>query len=311
MEEKYQKFTDFDWTDERWQTYLSGLYPAPNYKQVLKFKKKWYKKNIDAEFDESYEPGQSAPTNASGGANFNPSDIRGEYSNKWTNAGLKAVVCVCVYVLGLGIGVGSMLGLCPTTQALGVLVGGFIVEILVKHGIKFSTEHLQTVVMDDVAMMPFMGVIYVAPGTHRAVPVLALVPLAITALLSLGEIFKASRVLSGLRLARAFAPLSEISTRYKLMQARADGEVMLGIFVVVGIFWKLTSPIIIFCHWNFLMMRYTVSPWTQAAFRKIDGILSPTLGRIPGVSTVYAKFKDLLYNFASSQSESRRMCSIL
>jgi len=56
MAEGYQKFLEFDWSDERWQTYLDGLYPPPNHKQVLRFKKKWYKKNVDSDFDDTYEP---------------------------------------------------------------------------------------------------------------------------------------------------------------------------------------------------------------------------------------------------------------
>lgn len=64
MAESYEAFLSFDWSDERWRSYLNGLYPPPNqapkaffealesYKeqeQIAKFKKKWYKKPLGRE----------------------------------------------------------------------------------------------------------------------------------------------------------------------------------------------------------------------------------------------------------------------
>merc|ERR1711920_45720 len=82
---------------------------------------------------------------------------------------------------------------------------------------------------------------------------------------------------------------ADIHVRYQIMQARADAEVMLGFFLIVGVFTKLASPLSPLLIWQFLMMRYAMSPWTQATFRKIDGILNPVLGKIPLVSTLYSK----------------------
>merc|ERR1719409_947781 len=55
------KFEAFAWeSDEGWQGYLSNLYPQPSAGQLLKFKKKWYKKNVDPDFDDTYEPPYAA-----------------------------------------------------------------------------------------------------------------------------------------------------------------------------------------------------------------------------------------------------------
>eukprot|EP00438_Fugacium_kawagutii_P002284 Skav226043 [mRNA] locus=scaffold211:35634:36772:+ [translate_table: standard] len=75
----YEEFLSFDWSDERWRIYLNGLYPPPKacsvyrklsmlalgacaQEQIAKFKKKWYKKNIDATFDDSYEAPPPPPS---------------------------------------------------------------------------------------------------------------------------------------------------------------------------------------------------------------------------------------------------------
>merc|ERR1712060_805948 len=102
--------------------------------------------------------------------------------------------------------------------------------------------------------------------------------------------------------------LTEISVRYRIMQARADFELMLGILVVIGVFTKLSSPMSPLLVWNFLMMRYTLSPWTQASFRKIDGVLNPILGKIPLVSTLYSKLKNFMHSFTDPAQRSNSSC---
>lgn len=56
MQKKYEEFEKFSWADQRWQTYLDNLYPKPNYKQLDKFKRKFYKNTIDKDFDVTYDP---------------------------------------------------------------------------------------------------------------------------------------------------------------------------------------------------------------------------------------------------------------
>lgn len=49
------KYTSFDFSNSNWQTYLANLYPSPNYTQIEKVKRKWYKANIDSSFDMDYD----------------------------------------------------------------------------------------------------------------------------------------------------------------------------------------------------------------------------------------------------------------
>lgn len=51
-EETINKFKEYDFAgDSRWQDYLKGIYPMPPIDKVNKMKKKWYKLNVDQEFD--------------------------------------------------------------------------------------------------------------------------------------------------------------------------------------------------------------------------------------------------------------------
>lgn len=313
MEERYQKFTEFNWSDERWQAHLSGLYPEPNYKQVLKFKKKWYKKNIDPEFNETYEPaafcgaGNCASSNCGGGGRSSvPEDGR-----EWRNmGGMMGRLCVSVYSSGLALGVAAAAGLCDALVPLGFLTAGFVAELLGKHGFKFSTEHVQVLVQEEVGVLPFIAAVILMPGFHKAFRVLALVPFGLAALVSLASSCRYSSGMPGF-LGRALAPLTEVSARYQLMQARADSELLLGLALVVGAFTQLCAPLSPVLYWNVMTMRYALSPWTQASYRKIDGLLSPVLSRIPGVSMLYIKFKALLHGFAVPSERGATRCTIL
>lgn len=303
MEEKYKQFETYDWADARWQAYHSELYPPPNYKQVLKFKKKWYRNNVDKDFDVSYEPGASS-TAGSGEASAGGTapDPRAADDCKWSSMGFKAVLCGLSYVTGLVLALSSLPGLVSARLAIGSLTCSFILELMVKHKFKFSTEYLENLMQEDVAFMPMIAVAVLMPGIHDAVYIVVLLPFMITGALSLAIICKNSPK-APVFIKGPMSALADVSIRYALLQARADSEVMLGFILIVGVFTQLNNPMHPLLYWNVMRMRYIMMPWTQASFRKIDGLLNPVLGKIPGISTIYSKFKNLLHSFADVSSQ--------
>lgn len=67
MEAKYKEYEKFDWTlNDKWQIYLNNIYPVPPRDRLLKMRKKWYRDNVDKDFDINYEPssndGSSQPS---------------------------------------------------------------------------------------------------------------------------------------------------------------------------------------------------------------------------------------------------------
>lgn len=319
MAEGYQKFLDFDWSDDRWQTYLNGLYPPPNHKQVLKFKKKWYKKTIDSDFDDTYEPPSSMPSSSSGsaggtgGASSASNPFDGVYSDgsRWAIMGPKATICFVAYAVSLTVAVGAVAGVFPPYQALVVLVSSFVLEILAKYGLKFNTQYLHSVLLDDVGVMPIMALTLLTPGLHPGIRMFALVPPSLTALLSFSQICKVHTRLPNV-VRDFFSPLAEVSARYQVMQGRATAEVALGFVLIIGVFTVRAAPITALLFWNFMMMRYMMSPWTKASFRKIDSFVDPVLSKIPGISHGYAAMKRSLYGFVDPESRrAGRLCNIL
>jgi len=319
MAEGYKKFQDFDWSDARWQTYLSGLYPQPKHQQVLKYKKKWYKRTIDPEFDDTHEPpsvstsasGNAGPSTRSGAGSSTGPPFVDDDGSRWSTMRSKATICMIAYSMAMTMSAGAFAGALPAYQAILLLVGAFILEILAKYGLKFNQQYLQSIVLDDVSAMPFMALTALTPGLHQTIRTLALVPPFITALLSFAQICKFhANVPAFIR--NFFSPLAEISARWRAMQARADLEVGLGFVIVGGVFMGRAAPISALLFWNFMMMRYMMNEWTKASFRKIDGVLNPILGKIPGISRLYEMLKHGLYSFVDPESgRSGRLCTIL
>lgn len=61
MEQKYKEFEKFDWTlNDKWQTYLNNIFPTPPLDRIKKYRKKWYRDNVDKDFDITWEPSSSA-----------------------------------------------------------------------------------------------------------------------------------------------------------------------------------------------------------------------------------------------------------
>ena len=62
--EKFKSYTDYSWKDNaKWQTYLNNLYPMPSLKLLEKRKRKWYRDNIDKDFDINYDPEEERKQN--------------------------------------------------------------------------------------------------------------------------------------------------------------------------------------------------------------------------------------------------------
>ena len=66
MEQKFREYRKFDWTlNDKWQQYLSNIFPTPPRDKLEKMRRKWYRDNVDKDFDVNYEPkeGEGEQTN--------------------------------------------------------------------------------------------------------------------------------------------------------------------------------------------------------------------------------------------------------
>ena len=57
MNKKYKLFKEYNWAySDDWKNYYNNLYPSPPITKLLYYKKKFYRNNIDPDFDINYIP---------------------------------------------------------------------------------------------------------------------------------------------------------------------------------------------------------------------------------------------------------------
>ena len=66
--------------DPRWVNYINNLYPVPNNNQIIYLKKKFYKREIDSNFDINFEPNQENENKNNNNDNNNNND-KNNYDN--------------------------------------------------------------------------------------------------------------------------------------------------------------------------------------------------------------------------------------
>ena len=86
MEEKYRKYKGFNWSgDQKWQQYYSNIVPAPPMKQLEKIKRKWYQKNIDKDFDITFNPESASTSSSVAGAGTAPRQQANNFAHQFQN----------------------------------------------------------------------------------------------------------------------------------------------------------------------------------------------------------------------------------
>eukprot|EP00922_Rhytidocystis_sp_ex-Travisia-forbesii_P047879 GHVS01071384.1.p1 GENE.GHVS01071384.1~~GHVS01071384.1.p1 ORF type:complete len:337 (-),score=26.79 GHVS01071384.1:192-1202(-) len=316
-EETLKNFTDFDWSDSRWQAYLSGLYPVPPADKIQKWKKKWYKKNVDSSFDSAWEPSpqRSSPSPTVGGIDFgaqrsNPPHLSLLKSTASISF-LTAVFLSTLYTLPL-------LGTAPKLY-VGAMICyfmGLICDLGSKYGRpQWSMSWWQPLFLEDsgqMIMYMFFTVLIIRNP-------LSFIPLAITSAIHTAETYvqykqQLPAVLKNNQSLDSMAT-SLHSQRMRWMQLRADAEVGLGVMLILLAFFTGGSGLLAsFLYFHFMKIRYSMSGFTSTTFRKIDAKLTSLTNSsyCPGVLRyVYSKVRSLASSLAAPPTAGGgRACTI-
>ncbi|CAD2089876.1 conserved Plasmodium membrane protein, unknown function [Plasmodium vinckei lentum] len=81
-----QKYLNHDWVnDKNWKLYLSNLYPSPSIHNIEKYKKKYFQKNIDRNFDINTKFQDNTKENNQQSTNYYPNTSNHNYYNEKTS----------------------------------------------------------------------------------------------------------------------------------------------------------------------------------------------------------------------------------
>eukprot|EP01054_Gregarina_sp_Poly1_P001370 Gregarina_sp_Poly_1__1369@NODE_133_length_13228_cov_89_141783_g119_i0_p4_GENE_NODE_133_length_13228_cov_89_141783_g119_i0NODE_133_length_13228_cov_89_141783_g119_i0_p4_ORF_typecomplete_len334_score36_07UPF0121/PF03661_13/2_9e21DUF1673/PF07895_11/1_7DUF1673/PF07895_11/45_NODE_133_length_13228_cov_89_141783_g119_i0917710178 len=304
------KFEDFDWVNNaKWQSYFENLYPTPSVDKIIHFKRKWYKKEIDPDFDFSTIPDQTAeksemptagrqsPTEPHFRTQQSPPGMPPRSGPAPMNSleRISTVLLSLAIILSAGAFLPVPLAGRLRLASISLYIFGFLASICATLGLpKLQAVYWEQVFYSDAGqavMMTFLALII----TQQ---VLIISP-------ALSGLIIAAEGLSRLNLHPKILEWSQRvrNTKYLLMQAKADIEVFVGIFIFVfGLAGRLNF-LSGFMYWNVLRTKYTVNGFTRTTFSKFDTkirnvLRNPICPRI--VYAIYDKFAHTLKRFGDA-----------
>eukprot|EP00920_Eleutheroschizon_duboscqi_P006731 GHVT01015770.1.p1 GENE.GHVT01015770.1~~GHVT01015770.1.p1 ORF type:complete len:292 (-),score=61.83 GHVT01015770.1:305-1180(-) len=277
-------FWSFDWGgSEEWQRYFADLYPTPPASQVLKWKKKWFKRNVDPSFDLSSpdptsasSPGTSTTSNRPASSfSSSPSSNSSSLSQpaKYllaaaTAAELAGGLCYLLWLLPL-LPASMSFRLYPSS--MGLLCAGLLCSLGKSVEVSFSVDCLQQALQTDAGQGLMFCFVAAAQPRHF----LLIIPLLLTAAIDLAantnqlaQVRPLNLLVTNPYVAKGILYVER--NRLRVMQVRADCEVMNGALALFRLFSGMFGLLGVFLFFNFLKMRYATSAFTMATFRKID-----------------------------------------
>ena len=70
QEHKEAQYKAHNWaSDEKWQSYLNGVYPVPPLAKLEKIKRRWYRNNVDKQFEVDFNSSQTSQNASSQSTN--------------------------------------------------------------------------------------------------------------------------------------------------------------------------------------------------------------------------------------------------
>lgn len=287
MEEKYNKFLEYNWRDSaEWQLYLSNLSEVPPGNKVEHFKKRFYKLKVDPDFDVKWVPqeNQNTSSNYTSYTNTFPQGPRPSGGGNFILASpiLAGVECF-IWLAFLGTALVQVHTLKFACVAL-------IIRILRRIGLpKMSMEYAQCVFLDE----HFQILLYALLLLIDRLNLYTLVPLGITAVMNICEFVKSKPGI--------FAPILPytnkiLNKRVELAMMRANTLIAIGFLLVFGVFLGLNSFLTPIFLWQYLRFEYIVNQDTKYAFSRLNVFLNNFKNKpsIPApVKFVITKVQDL------------------
>ncbi|MFM7853428.1 MAG: hypothetical protein ACKO96_16290, partial [Flammeovirgaceae bacterium] len=208
-------------------------------------KKKFYKLKVDSEFDINWEPanttsqtGSNQATNTSYQQNFqypsaNPPFITGSKMD----IGIAGIECGIWLYFFLAI-------FAARHHLLKVLCVGLIIRVFRRIGFpKLKMEFAQNLFLDE----HFQLFLYTCLFFIDRLNLFVLVPLQITAVLNIADFFKTYMKI------KAFDYI--FRKRVELAAIRANSEVAVGFFLIIGVFFGLNSFVLPLFFWQYMRFK--------------------------------------------------------
>jgi len=295
MDSKYKVYKEYRFEDNpQWINYYENIYPRPSYDIIDKIKRKWFKKNIDAEFEVEYNPESSSTKQAN---NQNPQQNQNGEQPRDNAAGAAGASgatgaqagppkVALAHHIRYWLYVAFILTLPFKGLSAYIIIAAIIIGIMKKYGLpKFSMDYFKRIMIDD----EFHNLCYAFLCNLGSSSSLILnIPLIMSAYLNISRyakvmLTKYPNVPLINRLKPQFEKAVMFRDQFELL--KADAETYIGIYLVAGVFFGWTSFFLVFIYWQFIRMKYMLNANTRLSFAKVSTKMDEWIGnpRCPGI----------------------------
>ena len=261
MEEKYKKFTEFDWKNSKdWQLYWSNLYPTPPVSKIDRYKRKFYKNKIDSDFDIDYKPKESSNQN---NTNSTYTDSNTGYSYSYAYPPFNPINSLLLKTMETYLLFFFLLSLPFRFYSKQIATVAYLIRTLRLNGIpKWKVEYLQGLMgIDSVHVFFYSLILFVERFNYYLI-----LPVALAAVVDSCENLKNEKQLE---MFKKYFDLV-LSRKESLLQDRANVEVGIGFLLIVGVFLKLNSFLLPIIYWQLMKVKYFLQPRIKKSFEMLN-----------------------------------------
>lgn len=288
MEEKYKKFLEVDWsTNDAWQNYFANITPTPPGSRVLHYKKKFYKFRVDNDFDITWEPPiqtnqQTSGPQQQGGYRPNYSaPFTGNFVPLYGNTIIsKSVACIEI-----------LMWIASTTlifmfhdYSLKASCATLCIRVFRRIGKpKFNIEYAQTLFLDEhLHLLMYMLLLMI--DRHS---IYTTIPFLITSILNISDFCRHYGIITALM-------NKIVNKRTILCELRSNSELMLGVIMIIGIFFGVNGFFLPIFYWQFLRFKYIFNTDSKISFGKLNSGVNTIKPKLPRpVRWVVSKIQQL------------------
>jgi len=282
-----ESYLEYDWRNEDWQNYYNGIFPPPKTATILyKYKKKWFKKNVDDYLDLAWDPAplpkiQKAPEGYEG---FTRPKKGSGYDRGISISVTDGTFLFWGYV-SLVIS-GPVIVVFFPSLISSYYIGQLALtcmDITSHFGFKFNRGWFATIFIDESGHLLNCLVAFY-PLQIRMMYIILLFILGSSNLLAMGQLAKSYNLrLIPASLKKRVSVFAEPSLKFSLMQTRTHVELVVFVCVlfmgIKQVAWRSTietgdiTPVIVLIHGNLIWMRHQSDPFMQAGIRTVDSLM--------------------------------------
>ncbi|KAJ1607641.1 transmembrane domain-containing protein [Cryptosporidium canis] len=273
-EEAQREFLEFDWSKSTlWQQYYNNLYPTPSASQLLTFKRKWFKKNVNQnlEIQAKDQRENHCQENKFSSCNYQQKNeprymLSGH--KQWMVLALSVslllssiipVLNFLPFIRGSDI-TGVLIKLCSLLYIFGL--GTYLYDISNKPIKLLSIEFWQRILSEEsfhslISVLAYFGLI-------NSFPMIFFIP----AVTSLFIVSKYQPIIQNQHIIQFFNLANQ--NKNSLYQRRAFFEVVaLGFYIFFATITRKISILYISLYWSLTRVKYPIDPYVQYTFRTV------------------------------------------